>query len=131
MHVDALSAEKRAVDPADSLDKEESVFVDVRNHEAELVDVAGKDDVRFFVRLAQPREGVAISIRAEFVAVRLDVVRPDALAAGFESGGRRRGDEVFEELERSLFHGRTMLTADRRGKTSTAENPSGTMRPPR
>ena len=91
----------------------------------------GKNDVRFFVRIAQSREGVAVRVGSEFVAVRFDVIRPDALAAGFEAGRRRGGDEMLEKLERGFVHVRTMQTADRGGKTSTAEKPSGTMRVPR
>ena len=89
--------------------------------------MSGEDDVRLLVWVAQTREGVAVGISAEFVAVRLDVIRPYALAAGFESGRRWRGDEIFEKLERGFVHVRTMQTEDRRGKTSTAKNPSGTM----
>lgn len=129
--VNALSAEEGAVDAADALDKQEPVFVDVRDHEAKFVDVAGKDNVRLFVRIPQTSECVAVGIGGEFVAVRFYVVGEDALRAGFESGRRRRGDEIFEELERCFVHRRTMQTGSRGGKTSTGENPSGTMFPRR
>jgi len=131
VHMDTLSAEKRTVDPPDALYEKESVFVNMRNHETEFVDMAGKNDVRFFVRIAQTREGVAVGVSSEFVAVGFDVIRPDALAAGLESGRRWCCDEILEKFERGFVHVRTMQTADRGGKTSTAENPWGTMPVPR
>jgi hypothetical protein len=93
--------------------------------------VSGENNVRLFVRSTETREGVAIGIGREFVAMRSDVFSPDALGAGFEAGGRRGSDEIFEKLERGFVHQRTMQTQDGGGKTSTAEKRSGTMRHPR
>jgi hypothetical protein len=129
--MDTLSAEKRAVDATDALDKKKSIVIDVRDHEAQLVDVSGENNVQLFVRSAETREGIAIGIGRKFVAMRFHVFGPDALGAGFEAGGRRSDDEIFEKLERGFIHDRTMQTQDGGGKTSTAEKRSGTMRHPR
>ena len=129
-HTEA-EAERRTVDTADALDEKKSIVIDVRDHEAELVDVPGENNVRLFVCRAQTCEGIAIGIGREFVAMWFDVFGPDALGAGFESGGRRSSDEIFEKLERGFVHDRTMQTRDGGGKTSTAEKRSGTMRLPR
>ena len=125
--VDALAAEKGAVDAADALHEDKSVFIDVRHHEAEFVDVSGQHDVRAFAGRTEAGEGVAVGVGREFVAVRCDVISPDALGAGLEPGGRRRDDQVLEECERGLFHAITMQTRDGGGKTSTAEIPWGTI----
>ena len=128
--VDALPAEKRAVDATDSLDEKKTIFIEVRDHEAQFVDVPGQHDVRSFALLAQPREGVAVGIGGEFVAVRFDVIRPHPLCTRLEAGGRRCDDELFEELERCFIHHDTMQTADSGGKTSTAKSASGRLSRP-
>jgi len=127
VHVDPLAAEECAVDAADALDKEKALLVDMGGHEAEFVDVAGQNDVRFMFRIPEAGERIAIGIGGEMVTVRFDVVGPDPLGPGLEPGGGRRGDEIFEELEGCLFHPGTMQSMKRRGKTSTPESPSGSI----
>ena len=123
--VDALPAEKRAVDAADSLDEKKTILIEVRDHEAQFIDVPGQHNVRSFALLAQPRESIAVSIGGQLVAVRFDVIRPHPLSPRLEPGGRRCDDELFEEFERCFVHHDTMQTVDSGGKASTTKSASG------
>jgi hypothetical protein len=123
MHSHALTAKERPVYASYALNEKEAVLVDMRNHETEFVDMPGKDDMRPMFRVAKAREGIAVGVTAELVAMRLNVFCPNALGIRFESGGRRRIDKVFQKLQLRFVHLFIMQINAVRGKTSTGKIP--------
>ena len=87
MDMDSLSSKESAVNPSNTLDKKKSVIMNVRNHEAEFIDVPSENDVGAAFCLAQSGKGVAVGVAGKVVAVGNDIVGPDPLSSCLEAGG--------------------------------------------
>src|SRR5262249_36919526 len=94
------------VPPADGLDVEEAVGVDVLHHETDLVAVPGEHDSRRAVPVfCEPRgKDVTVRIGAQLVRYRPHALAHDLLDLLFEPGRAGRLQERLQELVRRMLH---------------------------
>jgi hypothetical protein len=94
---DMLAARDGFVRAADGSQPDESIPVDVPNHEPDFVGVAGERHRRRVGRALVDRDRIAVVVGSYVVGEFRDVVGPDALAAGFESGWTRGFEQRVEK----------------------------------
>src|SRR5690606_1541068 len=83
---------------------EVAIVVDVRDHDADLVDVAGQHDTRVALGIEQ-RDGVSADIGADLVRDAAGFLAPDGGCRRLEAGRRRGIEQPLQELERIAVHG--------------------------
>ena len=102
---DSLPDEHLVVPPADGIEAEEAVLVDVGDHHSDLVDVTGEHDAGSALRI-DGREGVARGIGQHLVGETFRFGTPGFRGRRLE-GGRAGGvEQGLEERQGLRAHGR-------------------------
>jgi len=91
-------------DPADPGKLQEPLVVDRTDHQPDLVAVTADRDARGVSVALVNRDGVAVGVDARLVGVLRDVLKPAALAVGFEPGRRRQRKQLVQELPTFRIH---------------------------
>jgi hypothetical protein len=99
-----LTDEHLRVPPADGIEADESLVVDVGDHDADLVDVTGQHHPRPPARI-QGGVGVPGHVRADLVRERFRLPPPCPGRCGLEGGGARRVEQGLEKREGFRRHG--------------------------
>ena len=108
MHDHALTAQHGAVHPANALEIEEALVVDVAHHQPEFIRVSAQENFRSAVGIERGID-VAVGITADLVGVSRGIFRPDALPLGFKSRGRGGFKQLFEKFVGFFAHGTIFL----------------------
>ena len=99
-----LPDEHLHVPAADGRHADETLVIDVLDHQADLVAVPGQHDPRTAVRV-DGGDHVAVPVGVDGGGERLDEIADDVLNGPLVAGGAGRMQQGFEELERWLIHG--------------------------
>lgn len=111
--IDATPSGGGSIGTADAVDTEEAFVIDVLDDVADLVRVSLEHDDFFGLPFESGPSG-AVGITLDLGGGVFEIVRPDALARHFETGGGWGFEEVEEKFFVGFFHVRKLSTAKTR-----------------
>src|SRR6266568_2254124 len=115
----ALPHEDLGIPPSDAAEIEKAFFVDVRDLQADLVDVARKHHPGFALSVER-RYGIAMNVGAHLVGKRADFFTPHPCRGLLEPRGPRRIEQLLEKSDGLDGHAVVMVSIVYAARSDTA-----------